>query len=176
MVVDKSIKGIEASRFDEEDYKADVLAKVRVFTLLYKLGAKNLITEAGSELSLPYHRDLECDLCKKHLIISAERRNNWMFGHGLFPFSTINILNRKGKECNLKNLFTTFSVCSQDLKGVAIIKYEAFDKLDPIETMTRRGLDWVRQVPVSDAVFYKIVDELNNDWQIKIGNSWQTLL
>jgi hypothetical protein len=173
--MNKSFKGKEASVFNEEDYKSDVLAKSRIFTLLYRLGAKKLITEAESELLLEYHRDLECDLDNKHLIISAERRSNWVRGHDPFPFSTINILNRKSNECNSKNRFTTFAVCSFDLKGIAVIKYDVFDKLNPVEISTRRGLDWVRQVPLDEATFYRLIDEINNVWEIKKGNLWRTL-
>lgn len=175
MVIDKSMKGREASQFDDEDYKSDVLAKARGFTLLHKLGASNLITEAGNELLLPYHRDLECDLYGKHLIISAERRNNWERGMEWFPFPTINILNRKGKECNTKNIFTTFLVCSHDLRGIAIIEYSFFDVLDPVEIQTRRGWDWVRQIAVTNATFYRLTNELDNDWEILRGGKWQTL-
>lgn len=99
-----------------------------------------------------------------------------MYGHGLFPFPTINILNRKSKECNKKNIFTTFMIGSYDLKGVIVIKYEPFDVLDPIEIPTRRGMDWVRQVDSKFGTFYKITNELNNDWEIKKNNKWLTLL
>lgn len=174
--VDKGIKGKEASRFREEDFECDVLAKMAVFSLLHKLGAKNLIAEAGSEIDLPYHRDIECDLDGKHLIISAEIKHNWMFGNGYFPFDTVNVLNRKSKEANSRNKFTTFALCSEDLKGIAIIKYEVYDPLNPVLENTRRGPDYVRKVPISNAKFYRLVDYRKNTWEILgEGREWQTL-
>ena len=174
--VDKGIKGKEASRFREEDFECDVLAKMAVFSLLHKLGAKNLIAEAGSEIDLPYHRDIECDLDGKHLIISAEIKHNWMFGNGYFPFDTVNVLNRKSKEANSRNKFTTFALCSEDLKGIAIIKYEVYDPLNPVLENTRRGPDYVRKVPISIAKFYRLVYNIKNTWEILgEGREWQTL-
>jgi len=170
------MKGRQASSYNKEDAKADVLAKARTFTWLHMLGAKNLIVEAGSEIELPYHRDLECDLNGKHLILSAERKSAWMFGCGRFPYPEINILNRKSRECNKeKNLFTHFTVCSQDLRGIALIRYEDYDILDPIEIDTRRGPDWVRQVPIKKASFYRLIDEPNNVWERLANNRWLTL-
>jgi len=177
MQIDKSVKGKEASRFREEDFECDVLAKMAVFSLLHRLGAKNLIAEAGSERDLSYHRDIECDLGGKHLIISAEVKRNWKFGNGFFPFDTVDVLNRKGKEVNFKNKFTTFALCSYDLKGIAIIKYESYDPLNPVLKDTSRGPDYVRMVPLSDAKFYRLVDYRKNVWEILgEGREWQTLL
>ncbi len=175
MIIDKSLKGIEASRFNIEDYKSDILAKNLTFSLLYKLGAKKVIIDTGEEVRSSYYKDIECDLNKKHLIISVERRGIWLDGCKDFPRSSVNILNRKSKECNSKNQFTTFVVCSHDLQGLCVIKYDIFDKIEPIQIKTRRGDDWVRQIPVDQCVFYRMTNRLENIWQIKENGIWRTL-
>jgi len=176
MEIDKSLKGKEASRFRKEDFECDVLAKMTVFSLLHRLGANNLIAEAGSEINLPYYRDIECDLNGKHLIISAEIKTIWKFGNGFFPFDTIQILNRKAKEApHNKNKFTTFMICSDDLKGVAVIKYESYDKINPVKINTSRGEDYVRQVPISEVTFYRLTNYRKNEWEILRDKTWQIL-